>query len=91
MNRVFLLIITAGVLIGLGFFLIKSYGKSEYERGYVSAIAKVNQAAIKSAKRMRDNEIKIRQLDNDDLVRRYCHWVYGTTYDECVRTYKFVD
>ncbi len=91
MNKFFLLALLAGVLTGLGFFLIKSYGKSEYDRGYISAIAKVNEAAIVKAKRMQENEIKIRQLDNAELVRRYCHWVYGATYDDCVRTVKPVD
>lgn len=91
MNKVLLLLLTSGVLTCLGFFLIRSYGQSEYNRGYATAVSKYNEDAIFLAKKVKQNEIKIRQLNNDDLVRSYCRFVYGATYDECVRTYKFID
>lgn len=70
MSKFLLLFTLAGVLTGLCFFLVKSYGKSEYDRGYISAIAKVNEAALVKAKE-KDHENKaVIGTSDADLAQR---------------------
>lgn len=46
---------------------------------------------VEKKKEVERKKQEIRRLDDDALVRRYCHWVYDLSYDECVRTVKPVE
>jgi cell division protein FtsB len=76
--------------MGLGGFLIKQYGASEYKRGKADAVAQQNAAVVQQGKKQNEIEYELRTLDDDDLIRRYCRWVYDMPYDECIRSYRFV-
>jgi len=86
-----LTIIAALVVAGLGGVLIKSYGSAKYDAGHLAAVAEINMAAVARAKKEDVKEYEIRKLSDDDLVRRYCRFVYGGTYDLCIRTVKPID
>jgi len=83
--------LSALILFGLCGFLIKTYGRSEYDRGYVTALASINEATVQKTRQNAKNTQVILKLNDNDLVRRYCSFVYGVTYDECVRTVKPLD
>ena len=49
---------------------------------------KVSTAVIAKVEKHEKKKQEIIRLDDDALVRRYCHWVYGIPYADCVRTVK---
>jgi len=85
------MLVAVAVLIALGSVLIKSYGSSEYRRGKADAVASVNAEVVKEGKKHEKKKLEIRNLSNDDLVRRYCKWVYDVPYAECLRTVRIVE
>lgn len=84
-------IIAAGVLIALGGFLIKSYGDAKYNAGAASVKVEASIRIVQIRESREEKKREIRKLNDDDLVRRYCQFVYGGTYDECVRTVRPID
>lgn len=40
---------------------------------------------VESYKHDEKTKQEVIQLDNDALVREYCHWVYDLPYNECIK------
>lgn len=91
MNKYLIIGIAALVLIALGGFLIWQFGEAKEDVGKKTEQAIVNKENVKKVKRYEKRKQENRTIADDELVKRYCRWVYGTTYDECVSSYKFVD
>jgi hypothetical protein len=79
------------VLLGLGGYLIYSFGDAKLNEGTTTERAETSAQAVKEIKKYEKRKQENRQLDDMRLVMRYCRWVYGTSYDQCVSSYKFVD
>lgn len=59
--------------------------------GVIEEKVKVSDAVIRQTKNYEKRKQKNNSSDDVDLIKRYCRWVYGTTYNECVSSYKPVD
>lgn len=74
------------------YFIVYGYG---YYTGYSNGKARVEYITIEKyvegKKNYEQKKTKIRSLNNDDLRKRFCKWVYDIPYDECIRTYNFVE
>ncbi len=66
------------------FKYIKNIGQDEVKLEVVVN----NNKALKNYEKAKQ---KNNSSDDIDLIKRYCRWVYGATYDECVSSYKPVD
>lgn len=77
-------VIGFGFGYGLGYFNGKGEGKKTEQ-------AAQNTAVLQKVKSNEKKKQEIRRLDDDSLKRRYCRWVFDKSFDECVRTIKFVD
>lgn len=83
----YIALVAAVVTLALGVY--KAGEKSAQLKCAKEQIAH-NAAVTDEVKKYESTKAKIRSLDDDELIRRYCHWVYDISYSECVRTYKFV-
>lgn len=90
MNKFLYIGIAALFLMGVGGFLIKQYGNSEHKRGKAECVAEQNAGVVVEGKKRNELEKELRALDDPELVARYCRWVRGISYSECVRTYRFI-
>ena len=86
-----LYLIAAGIVFGLAFSAMNMALEAKYQAGVNSCVAEQKTAVVEKAKDDEKTEREVRQLDDTALIRRYCKWVYGGTYDECVKTVKPLD
>lgn len=75
--------IIAMVAIGV-FFYVKNLGGNEEQ-------AKISQESVQRFKNYERKKQENNSIDDNALIERYCRWVYGATYDQCVSSYKPVD
>lgn len=61
-----------------------------YNEGKSSCVAEQNNAVIQEVNRYENKKTEIRRLGDDDLIQRYCRWVYDVPYSECVANYSYV-
>jgi len=80
------------------FILLVSYPITYYTGygyGYADGEARIEYVTvtkyIERVGKRNEKKKQIRSLDNDALLRKYCKWVSDMPYDECVRTYRFVE
>lgn len=90
MNRYAVFVIFAAVIALWGSILIVQYGSSQYDKGYETAKGDMTHAYEKAVRELRQTRKELGNLSDDDLIRRYCKWVYDISYDDCVRTVKYV-
>ena len=83
--------IAVAVVLSIVVLTIWLYGNSREAEGVAAQEAKTATAVIDKVKKHEKNKQELIHLNDDELVRRYCKWVYGVSYDECVRTVTPVD
>lgn len=92
MSKYLLPVLAALCLIALGGFTINKTVNSAIDKADLAGYARCKSENATAVVQKVENNEKIKQdvirLDDAALVRRYCHWVYDTPYDECVRTVK---
>jgi len=76
---VFTLVSLYFVVYYVGYYKGYSAGKARIE--YIT-LEKIVERKVYIEKKKK----QIRELSNDDLVKRYCKWVHDIPYDECLRT-----
>ena len=86
-----LYLIAAGIVFGLAFSAMNMALNAKYQAGVNSCVAAQKTAVVEKTKSNGKNTREILHLDDAALIRRYCRWVYGGSYDECVRTVKPLD
>lgn len=84
MNKFVVYGIVAIVFIALGGFLIHSYGNAKKSEGEALVTAKANEQIVKKVKSYEKAKVKVRSVSDDELIKRYCKFVYDITYDKCV-------
>lgn len=80
------LITFIGTLAVLGF--IATVYNAGVRSGKDSCKLNVVTKVIEQVKKHEEKKKELLHLDDDALIRRYCHWVYGIPYADCVRTVK---
>lgn len=83
--------IAIAVVLGALWLTFWLYGNARFSEGEAKTIASVQTETVKQVKKRNEINRELLRSSDDDLIRRYCHWVYGATYDECVRDYRPVD
>lgn len=91
MNKYLILILVAAVLMGLGGFLINRFGAAKLKEGTSTERAENNAEVVQELKKYEKQKQKNYGDDDTKRAKRYCRWVYGSSYNNCVSNYKFVD
>ena len=77
-----------------GFFIhsaLKSAREAGLEQGRKECAENQNRAVEHEKKKRIERKKEVTKLSDDDLRKRYCHWVRDVQYDVCLRTVVFVD
>lgn len=64
------------------------HGNARYAEGEASCKASIAENTVAQVKKREKTKQEVIRLNDADLVRRYCKWVYDLPYDECVRSVK---
>lgn len=73
----YLSLIGVAIIIGLIIYI--------YQEGKNSCINHQSTLIVKEIKKNERKEIEIRRLSDDDLVKRYCKWVYDVPFEQCIK------
>lgn len=82
--RYLIIIIITGMALSCTFYM-----GMKYERRAIAE--KQLNTVVENDENKRKARRQVNSLDDPDLIRAYCKWVFDVPYDECVRSYLPVD